>query len=79
MSITVEMARDFSASTLKEMADAAETRADIVCDFERRPWLRSPAEIDAIDTFRQFAAYARRILAMQSPEPADLETTDGVL
>lgn len=61
-----EMAKDFSASVLNEIADEAGHRAQLIVELEPKPWRRSEEQSDAIDTFRQLAAYARRVVAMQN-------------
>jgi gamma-glutamylcyclotransferase (GGCT)/AIG2-like uncharacterized protein YtfP len=64
-----EMALDFSASALGEIADAAEYRAALLAGLvDGKVWRLSKEQRDALDTFRQLAAYSRRVIAMQSPE-----------
>jgi hypothetical protein len=59
-----EMAQDFNKSALNEIANSAELRANLLVKHIPKPWERSTEEADAIDTFKQLAAYCRRVINM---------------
>lgn len=63
-----QMALDFSAPALREIADAAEHRAKLMLSLEPKPWRMTQAERDAMATFRQLAAECRAVIAMQNGE-----------
>ena len=63
MSIQV-LAQAFSRPALATIADRAEHNAKLLIELEPKPWRRTKAQNDAIDTFRQLAAYARRVIEL---------------
>jgi hypothetical protein len=64
MVMTSDMAKDFNKSALNEIANCAEFRANLLIQHTPKPWERSTEEVFAIDTFRQLAAYCRRVINM---------------
>jgi hypothetical protein len=65
MELSKELAKDFNKSALTQCADHAAMCARIMLDeCNNAPWRMTDNERDALDTFRQFAAYTRRIIDM---------------
>lgn len=59
------LAQDFDATSLLQIAKAAEHRAKLIRELEAKPWRRTTEQNDAIDTFDQLAWYCRKVVAMQ--------------
>ena len=65
LSLSKELAIPFDRAALTQCADHAAQCARIMLDdCANAPWRMNDAERDALDTFRQFAAYAHRIVNM---------------
>lgn len=60
-----EMAQDFSASSLLQIAEGAEHRAKLIAELEPKPWRRIQEQRDAWHTFTCLAAYCREVIKMQ--------------
>lgn len=64
MTLSRELAKDFNKQALEQLASHARLCADIMIKNGPVPWRMDQSERDALDTFRQFAAYSRRLIDM---------------
>jgi hypothetical protein len=64
LTLSHELAKDFNKEALEQLATHARLCADIMLKHGPVPWKMDQGERDALDTFRQFAAYSRRIIDM---------------
>ena len=63
-----EQAQTFDTVTLNTIAAHAEHQSALLRNLEPKPWRRTTQQKDAIDTFDQLAAYARRVINMQKDQ-----------
>jgi hypothetical protein len=64
MELSKELAKDFDKAAIDQIAAHARLCADLMLQHGPAPWKMAQGERDALDTFRQLAAYARRLSDM---------------
>ena len=65
------LAQDFNLDALRQIAEGAEFRANLIKQLEPKPWRRGKEQNDTLDTFQQLARYCRKTIAIANGEPAE--------